>query len=150
MGCSATELTCTVVATLFAGCGIWFREHQKNGGHKDAPAVVLWVQDGCAIVIIARGTSQAYDRGGFCSDGALEFGPMDPVGKRLSLTQLTRFRSNDVKRIEIEQVVKTCGQIPRGDWKRLNQLTEMRVAGLAQAVLAPSPVTETTSLPSIE
>lgn len=118
---------------LFPGCGIWFSERQRNGEHKDVPAVVLWIEEGSPVVIVARGTSQAYDRG-FSGDEALAYGPEDVVGKRLGLTLLTRFRKDDVKSISTEQIVKRCGQLPRGDWKKLMSLTEAHVEAVVRSV----------------
>lgn len=128
------------MAKLTPGSAIGFTEVQSDGSGKDVPAVVLWAEEGYAVIVIARGTSQtSHNSGGFDDAGVLEFFPTGPVGKRMGLTKLTRFRSNDVKRIQRTQITKHCGLLPRGDWKQLATLTQRCVEELAQQSMTPPP-----------
>jgi hypothetical protein len=114
---------------LFAGLGIWFTEVQQSGHSKEVPAIVLMV--GPDHVVIARGTSQPYDYGGFSGEDGLTISALDPSGKRLGLTRVTRFRRDDVKVIAISSVCQTCSQMSRGTYKKVRDLTRDAVGRLA-------------------
>jgi hypothetical protein len=120
---------------LFVGLGIWFTEVQKTGRSKSVPAIVLAV--GPDKVVIARGTSQSYDYGGFSGEDGLAISALDPSGKRLCLTSVTRFRRDDVKVIDISAVCQTCSQMSRGTYKQVRDLTRDAVGRLASELDPP-------------